>query len=42
MIVVADASILIGLSSTGKLLLLHERFPEGVVLPSAVWQSDPL
>ncbi len=39
MSVVADASVLIGLSSIGKLPLLHERFPEGVLIPSAVWQE---
>jgi predicted nucleic acid-binding protein len=39
MIVVADASVLIGLSSIGKLSLLQDRFPEGVVIPSAVWQE---
>jgi predicted nucleic acid-binding protein len=39
MIVVADASILIGLSSIGQLTLLHKRFPEGVLIPPAVWRE---
>jgi predicted nucleic acid-binding protein len=37
--VVADASVLIGLSSIGRLALLHERFPDGVLVPSAVWRE---
>jgi len=36
MTVVADASILIGLSSIGQLSLLRERFSEGVLVPPAV------
>ena len=36
---VADASVLIGLSSVGLLSLLHERFPEGVLIPPAVWRE---
>jgi len=39
MTVVADASILISLSSIGQLTLLHERFPEGVLIPPAVWRE---
>lgn len=35
--IVADASILIGLSSIGQLTLLRERFPEGILIPPAVW-----
>lgn len=37
--VVADASVLIGLSSIQKLDVLHERFPEGVLVPPAVWKE---
>ena len=37
--VVADASILIGLSSIGQLALLNERFPGGVLIPPAVWRE---
>lgn len=37
--VVADASVLIGLSSIQKLGVLHERFPEGVFVPPAVWKE---
>jgi len=37
--VVADASVLIGLSSIHKLDVLHERFPEGVFVPPAVWKE---
>jgi predicted nucleic acid-binding protein len=33
MTVVADASILISLSTIGELNLLQERFPEGVLIP---------
>ena len=36
MIVVADASVLIGLSAIRQLALLHERFPQGVLIPPAV------
>lgn len=39
MTVVADASVLIGLSSIGRLALLQERFPEGVLVPPAVWRE---
>ena len=39
MTVVADASVLIGLSSIGELSLLHIRFPEGVLIPPAVWRE---
>jgi uncharacterized protein len=39
MTVVADASILIGLSSIGQLSLLRERFSEGVLVPPAVWKE---
>jgi predicted nucleic acid-binding protein len=39
MTVVADASVLIGLSSIGHLSLLHRRFPKGVLIPQAVWRE---
>lgn len=39
MTIVADASILIGLSMIGQLRLLYERFSEGVLIPEAVWQE---
>lgn len=34
--IVSDASVLIGLSSIGKLRLLQERFPQGLLIPEAV------
>jgi len=37
LIVVANSSVLIALSRIGMLELLHRRFPEGVVIPEAVW-----
>jgi len=37
--VVANASILIGLSSIGRLALPHERFPDGLLIPPAVWRE---
>lgn len=37
--VVADSSALIGLSSIGHLDLLRERFPEGILIPRAVWKE---
>ena len=33
---VSNASVLIGLSSIGKLNLLRERFPQGILIPEAV------
>jgi predicted nucleic acid-binding protein len=39
MTIVADASILISLSSIGQLTLLHKRFPDGVLIPPAVWKE---
>jgi len=33
---VSNASVLIGLSSIGKLSLLRERFPSGILIPEAV------
>lgn len=37
--VISNSSILIGLSAIGHLELLHRRFPEGVIVPDAVWQE---
>jgi len=37
--VVANSSVLIGLSSIGRLALLHERFPGGILIPPAVWRE---
>ena len=37
--VVANASVLIALSSSGRLTLLRERFPDGVLIPPAVWRE---
>lgn len=37
--VISNSSILIGLSAIGRLELLHRRFPEGVIVPGAVWQE---
>jgi hypothetical protein len=34
--IVSNASVLIGLSSIGKLSLLRERFPSGILIPEAV------
>ena len=37
--VISNSSILIGLSAIGRLELLHRQFPEGVIVPDAVWQE---
>ena len=37
--VVTNASILIGLGGIGRLDLLHERFPDGVLMPRTVWRE---
>ncbi|MFO7875929.1 MAG: DUF3368 domain-containing protein [Desulfovermiculus sp.] len=37
--VVSNSSILIGLSSIGKLNILHTRFPQGTIVPEAVWEE---
>jgi predicted nucleic acid-binding protein len=39
MSIVADASVLIGLSSIGQLALLRKRFSGGVLIPPAVWRE---
>ena len=35
--VVSNSSVLIGLSAINKLDLLHKRFPDGIIIPNAVW-----
>lgn len=37
--VVSNSSILIGLSSIGKLDILYTRFPQGIIVPRAVWEE---
>jgi hypothetical protein len=37
--IVADASVLIGLASIGQFALLQKRFPNGVLIPPAVWRE---
>lgn len=37
--VVSNTSVLIGLSTIGQLCLLRARFPEGVLIPDAVWSE---
>ena len=37
--VVSDSSVLIGLSSIGRLALLHNKYPDGVLIPVAVWRE---
>jgi len=34
--IVSNSSVLIGLSSIGKLNLLRETFPQGILVPEAV------
>jgi predicted nucleic acid-binding protein len=36
---VANSSVLIALSSIGQLSLLKRRFPDGVLVPEAVWRE---
>ena len=36
---VSNSSVLIALSSIGQLELLNQRFPDGILLPQAVWQE---
>ena len=36
---VADASVLIGLSGLGLIAILKDRFPDGVLVPPAVWRE---
>lgn len=37
--VISNTSVLIGLSSIGMLFLLREWFPEGILVPEAVWRE---
>ncbi|MDH7486383.1 MAG: hypothetical protein QHJ81_08940 [Anaerolineae bacterium] len=37
--VVANSSVLIALSTIGQLLLLKRRFPQGILIPEAVWHE---
>jgi len=37
--VIANSSVLIGLSSIGRLAILPQRFPDGVIIPEAVWRE---
>ncbi len=37
--VISNASVLIGLSSIGMFFLRRERFPEGILVPEAVWRE---
>jgi predicted nucleic acid-binding protein len=37
--VVANSSVLIALGSLGRLDLLERRFPEGILVPTAVWHE---
>jgi predicted nucleic acid-binding protein len=37
--VISNSSVLIGLSGIDRLELLQRRFPEGVIIPDAVWRE---
>ncbi len=37
--VVANSSVLIALAAIGRLSLLARRFPDGIVIPQAVWRE---
>ena len=37
--VISNSSVLIALSSISRLQLLEQRFPEGVIVPDAVWRE---
>lgn len=39
MIIVSNASVLIGLSSISMLNLLRKRFPGGILVPESVWRE---
>lgn len=39
MIVIADATVLISLSTIGRLGIIRDRFPDGIQIPSAVWKE---
>ena len=36
---ISNSSVLIGLSSIGRLNILHNRFPQGIIVPGAVWEE---
>lgn len=36
---VSNSSVLIALCSIGQLELLNQKFPDGILLPQAVWQE---
>ncbi|HEY9706338.1 MAG TPA: DUF3368 domain-containing protein [Allocoleopsis sp.] len=36
---VSNSSVLIALSSIGQLELINQRFPDGVIIPQAVWKE---
>lgn len=36
---VSNSSVLIALSSIGQLELINQRFPDGVMIPQAVWKE---
>jgi len=36
---ISNSSVLIGLSSIGRLSILHKRFPQGIIVPEAVWEE---
>lgn len=36
---ISNSSVLIALSTIGQLSLLNQRFPDGVLLPQAVWRE---
>jgi hypothetical protein len=36
---ISNSSVLISLSAIGQLDLLRKRFPEGILIPTAVWQE---
>jgi predicted nucleic acid-binding protein len=36
---VINSSVLIALSTIGQLPLLNQRFPDGLLLPQAVWKE---
>jgi len=37
--IVSNSSVLISLSTIGKLHLLPKRFPDGILIPKAVWEE---
>lgn len=39
MIVIADSSVLISLSTLGHLHILNARFEDGIIVPSAAWRE---